>query len=267
MSAGIDLRSKIRTLGPGWLLGGVGHLGYRFLYTFGLFADLAIQNVIEGVRAKWPQIGTPTALAMTGRSRNIIRGLAETDDAYAARLLGWRDDWKHAGSAYALMRQVQAYLTPHSPKLRIVNGNGTWYTLNSDGTTERAAVNNWNWDNHPELWSRCWLIIYPPAGLWTRTGTWGSLSGVTWGSLSGTTWGTTALPDQIRDIQHLIDDWRSAASLYVNVIVSFDEFAFDPTHTAPPLPDGTWGELYRIESGKVVYTRDPDGIYWAAVAA
>lgn len=239
-------RDSIRRIVPPWL---AGLWGYRLLYSLAVQVDALGDATAAGAHLRFPNVYSPESLPLLGRERGIVRGFDESPEGYAARLRRWLDDHRRKGNPYTLMRQIQGLLTGHAVTLRIVNNAGAWYTLNADGSTEYHYGANWNWDGHPEEWSRFWLIIYPPPDLWARGGTWGD--GGKWGD--GRTWGSTATSAQMDTIDTIIKDWRAPHSVCVNVIVVFDGTAFAPTDTAPPLPDGTWGPMT---------ARDPRAIYW-----
>lgn len=262
------IRHRMRLLVPPWLsdrADGRNH-GWRFLFTIAALIDVMIEAALQALLARFPGTGTPTALARIGRDRGIIRGRSESDAAYSIRLVRWLYDWRSAGNAYTLMRQIRGYLHPYTPLMRVVNTAGTWYTMNPDGTVERSVAvgGNWDWDGDVAAWARFWVIIYSHTGEpWVRGGTWGS--GRIWGSGPGTglgTWGSMATIEQITSIRAIIKEWKSAGAKCQNIIISFVGTAFDPTDTAPPLPDGTWGN-YSKDNGAGVWirARSADGLY------
>lgn len=256
----VPLRARLLRILPPWMQPSRAPRGFRVLYAIATVADALIETARQGVIADLPGEGTTTALAPIGRDRGIRRGFAESAAAFIVRLLTWREDHKRRGNPYTLMRQVRGYLSPHKPLMRLVNARGTWYTLNPDDTRERhALMGNWDWDGDPTLPHRAWLIIYPPAELWTRDGTWGD--GAVWGEEAGT-WGSTATEEQVQAVRAIIDEWRSGTALYVSVIVCFDAAAFDPTGSGAGYPSGDWDRPYRIVGGVAEFTRDDRAIYW-----
>lgn len=238
--------------------------GYKYIYAFAVLADLIVQFALEGVRAKFPSLAPPDALALIARDRRVVRGFAETDDTLVARLIRWLIDWRQAGGAYAILRQVKAYWTGYDGPMRIVSANGTWWTLNADDSVEKHVTlptKNWNWDGHDELYARFWVILYASAMGITRDGTWGD--GELWGATDGSTWGSTATPEQVQTVRGIVAARKSGISVCKNIIVSFDDAKFDP-EAAPgaPLPDGTWANWSHLVLGVQVPARDPDAIYW-----
>lgn len=252
-------RDTIRRISPTWLQ---GFYGYRFLYSAAVQIDAMADGLTAALKLRFPNLYTNETLPLIGRERGIRRGFDELDESYATRLRGWWDYHKHKGNPYALMREVQAYLGTHAIKMRVVNNAGAWYTKNADGTTEYLAPpTHWNWDGSTADWSRYWLILYPN-GLWTHTGAWGA--GANWGptTFGNPTWGSSATREQVQSIQAIVEDMRGPHSTCVNIIIAFDNASFDPTDTAPPLPDGTWGNAYTITAGHAVPSRLSTAIYW-----
>lgn len=232
-----------------------GHWGERFLFSIGVQLDALADVVVQGIGARFPEgpppksglPRTPEALALIGRDRRIIRGFDEGDEAFIARLNRWLEDWPRAGSAYAVMDQVQGYLSGHSIKLRVINNTGgAWRTVNADGSKEylRASPTNWDWSGEPAKVSRNWLIIYVPSTLWTEGPEVGDPE--LWGGAIGTpgyTIGSTATPNQLATLRAIIADFKGGHSKYEALVLAFDPASFDPTDApgAPGMPDGTWG--------------------------
>lgn len=237
---------------------------FKFIYTPALFADLSLEALIQGIQARLPLTGTPTALPRIGRDRVIRRGFAETDDAYKLRLLTWLDDWRHAGSAWALMRQVRGYVYPFVPRMRVISNTGVFWTLNPDDTKQKEKVTDWDWDSNsggdPDDWAKIWVVIYSTSGPWDRDGTWDD--GELWNSRPAETWGSTATPEQVAAIQSIVEDWKAAHELCVNIIIAFDDAVFDPTESATYPTDGSWGHWSKIVAGVSVPARDDRAIYW-----
>ncbi len=245
-------RDSMGRLGPPWTQ---DQWGTRYKYMFGVVLDAITDALRDGVEAGFPGVGTPEALPYSGADRKIVRGFSESDDSYAARQSRAWKDWKHAGSAQSVEGQLEAYVTPATPKIRIVwstvdvaLGTGqlitTWVTLNPDGTLEFLPVQpgNWNWDGlHNPQWSRFWVIVYP--GVFTAGRKWGD--GWKWGD--GTRWGVAgATSEQIRTMRRIIQTWKRAASQCGatlsagGLIAAFSSGIFDPTGSGAGYPDGTW---------------------------
>lgn len=255
---------RFRTMGrllPSWLREGDGEL---VSYSLGVILDAFLTRMHQGVHARFPGHAPEDALAYLGRDRKIVRGINEPAEAYAARLVRWLADHRRRGSAFALMDQLAAYLQIPL-RIRTVDTRGTWFTREGDGSTsvflDRA---NWDWDGAPPAeWGKFWVILYPPAELWVRDGTWGD--GEVWGGTPSQTWGSTASPEEVVRVRSIVRTWKPAHARCVSVIVSFDDAAFAPGDTSPPLPDGSWLHWSKLDAGVQVPARDVRAIYWDGV--
>lgn len=268
--AGITLRDAIRWFVPPWMTDRVSQgltTGYKYLYSHALFGDLLIQFAIEGVTAKFPDFAPEDALSTMGRDRKIRRGMGESSLSYRARLIRWRDDWKTAGSAYAIMRQLRAYLqTPGT--IRIVSANGTWWTLHPDNSVSKLVTlpaKNWDWDGNSAKWARFWVVLYAADYGWTRDGTWGD--GELWGDSATSTIGANVPIEVVQTVRAIISEWKSGFSVCKNVLVSFDPAYPDPVASpGAPNPDGTWGAEYKLVAGVAVPNKDARLLYWAGTS-
>ncbi len=235
-----SFRTIRRFLAPRWLTEGEGGL---VGYALDLVKDAFVRRLELGHLARFPQNGPdgetgPTdALIALGRDRRVVRGLDETDAAYAARLVTWLTDRKTAGNPYTLMRQLAAYTgSSNGCSFRTVDNSGNWYSRSATGVeTASLATGNWNWDGNTAAWSRFWVIIYPGT-LWTSTGdTWGDDG--EWGDADSTWGGTTITEEQTRTLQAIVADWKPAGTKCETIILALDSASFSP---AAPEPDGTW---------------------------
>lgn len=241
MSATVRFRDIVKV--PRWL----GKVGRDFAGVMASPLDTATQILAEGIAARYPGRGTPTALPYIGRSRSLIRNQAETDEAYAARLIAWLDVHPEAGWDERIARVVHEYLSTH-PMVRVVDRAGQWTTIAADGTVTRTNA-AWDWDSvsHPERndpdepwWSDLWVIVYPTP----FAGAGPFLGGVTEGS---PLWGADDLGighDVARKdyfaLKGLFAQWKSAHARIRAVIWTTDATLFDPD-TPASLPDGEWG--------------------------
>ncbi len=265
MAAFRTFRTLRKFLAPRWLTTGDGEL---VGYALDIVKDAFVKRARLGLLVRFPQnpqTGEPApadALTAMGRDRRVIAAIDETPEEYAARLLEWLDDRRTAGNPFTLMRKLAEYLGAGC-MFRTVDVRGNWYTRAVDGTeTSLLKQGNWNWDGDLSgtRWSRFWVIIYPPASLWTvNTGQgWGDPTVQGWGDL-GKTWGTTATPGEVDTVQFIVNDWKPAGTRCVNIIVAFDPASFDP---ATPEPDGTWGRWSKIVDGVRVRSRLSTARYW-----
>lgn len=255
-------RDFIREISPPWLK---RYWGERYLYAPGLMVDAVAQWMLEGVRARFPQRGTPTALAPIGRDRRIVRGFAESETAYQARLLTWLESWRIAGNPVALLDNIAGYLAPYAVRIRTVSNRGTWFTREPDGLIEvHAKQANWDWDDEPDLWSRFWVIIYPLAsGVFVEHPSWGdpALWGGTWGPEPSATWGCSATVEQVAAIRGLVQTWKPAGTLCKHIIVSFDDALFEPEGANVEV-DGFLGLPAKVSGGAYVPSRPRGAVYW-----
>lgn len=288
-------RRLISRLGPGWLTrdqirmpdGTAQEVDSRALYVSMLFMDWAASRLRAGISARFIRASSPDdALAQSGKSLDILRGPDESRDSYIARLQTGIDDKHVAGNNWQMLSQIRGYCSPHAVRVRLINEHGNAYTLDRDGTQSVYRHGAWNWDNAtPDAiklglmrlrldgstrkaipWARFWIVIYPttetPSRPWQRDGTWGD--GSVWGD-DGTTWGSTATPDDVFAIQRIVKRWKPLGTRCVSIIVCFSDTDFDPSTTAPPLPDGTWkwaGKYDATTPGIRVPARNSNAIYW-----
>lgn len=230
-----------------------GPVASRLLYSIAIQFDAVAEAAITAVAARFPGLtavdsinalgfaanAPADALPYLGRDRRIVRGFAESAAGYAARLLRWLDDWRIAGSALSVLEQIQGYCAPFTPRVRLVTNSGVFWTLDGDGTFSKT-LSSWNWDGHPEWWSREFLIIYSDAGPWAVEGHYGD--GLNpWGDGGG--WGSTLTPEQAASLREIVATWKGAHSKCAWIILAFDPASFDP---AAPEPDGHWGNWSKI---------------------
>lgn len=238
--------------------------GGKVLYAAAAPLDALMQWVWEGVQARMPLEATASALSAIGRDRRIVRGFAESDEAYRLRLSQHLQAWRYAGHARAVMQAVAGYCAGHELVQRIVTNSGVWYRRAADGTlTWEKQLGTWDWDGDPDSWWRFWLILYPPSSLWTEGPTIGdpALWGGAIGS-SGYTIGSTATPEQVAAIRGLVQTWMPAHAICERIIVAFDPASFDPSS---PEPDGLWH--FGSKGDPRVASRLSTARYWRGVAA
>lgn len=213
-------------------------VGYRFLWSVGAICDAGAEVLSQGIQAAWPGVGTPTALPLIAASRGITRGLADTTETFAAKLVDWVERRRVKGSARELARQIQEYL-PGSPRVRVICRNGVWTTRNTDGSVvvEEAI---WDWDSvsHPERanwWSNLFVVIY--TDIYPVQGNYGDVGRV-YGMNEGV--GHKIPKSQLYELRSLMAEWKAGHSRIRAVIWTADNTQFDPTDTFS-CPNGTWG--------------------------
>lgn len=260
-------RTTRKLLAPRWLTSGEGEL---LGYALDLLKDAYAQRALKGLLIRFPQqdpLGTPApadALAAMGRDRRVVKGFGESDESYARRLRRWLDDRRKAGNPFALMERLAEY-TGEGCKFRTFDNTGNCFTRETDGSTSYllsvasggGSASTWVWDGDTSKWSRFWVVIYPPASLWTVGPNYGD--GDTYGQ-TGLTWGATATPEQVNTIQRIVNDWKPAGTRCVNIIIAFDPNSFDPEATEP---DGLWGKWSKNVGGVQVPSRLSTARYWS----
>jgi hypothetical protein len=263
-----DHANMADTISPPWLRRTVGS---RLMYALTMPLDALSEWCFQGVKARFPLVGTPTALGAIGRDRGLRRGPHESDEAFAARCLTWLDAWKHAGSSYALLDQLAGFFSPAPPIMRVVSSNGTsatWYTRSPDGTRSLhvETPTNFDWDGSgSEKRTRSFIIVYCGSGNpYDLGGQWGNGSRK-WGD--GGTIGTSALPLDSQGFIGVVDDWTAAHALCVWAIFAFDASSFNPIAAAGSagMPDGTWGNWSKVVGGVAVPARLATARYWEIV--
>ncbi|WP_437958603.1 hypothetical protein WME76_02335 [Sorangium sp. So ce119] len=267
--ANLSFRESVRRYVPPWLSdrGERGSVGFRFLYGIASVLDAGAEVLVQGLQARFPGLGSPTALPYIGRDRRIPRGPQQTDAAYAAELLRWLEYWRGAGNAYTLALALQTFLFPGAPQVRLVTRSGLWWTLDPSGelSWHRADPNNWDWDSNtdPEAagnWSDFWIIVYAPS--FGDAGNWSPSDGQAWGP--DLAFGVDATTGTIDSIKRLVQQWKGAHTRCVCLIVAYDASSFDPAAApgAVGMPDGNWGRWSKDDgSGGRVKSRRDDARY------
>lgn len=221
---------------PSWLSSGEGELHQ---YALGIVRDAANERARQAAHCRFPETGPNDALSYQQRDRLIVRGIDETRESYAARLVQWLNDHRKRGNPFELMHQLRGYCNC-DVRIRTVDRRGNWFTRERDGTESFALdTGAWDWDAVPASpdWARFWVIIYPTTDPlpqpWQATRTWGM--GYRWGD--GRTWGTTATPEQVSMVRSIVKLWRPEGTRCEWIIIAFDDTSFDPM---APEPDGDW---------------------------
>jgi hypothetical protein len=246
-----------------------GPVGRKLIYALTAPLDALVEFAFQGIKARFPLVGTPTALPAIARDRVLRPGPNESAQAFAARSVRWLDDHRVSGSPWALLDQLAAYFGPTPPLLRFVQSNATsttWYTRAPDGTRTKIVVRpvpNFDWDGAGNSKrARGFVIVYCVGGVPFDTGgNWSDGSRV-WGD--GGTWGTSARPADVAGVLALLADWTAAHALSSWMIFAFDPTSFDPAAApgAAGMPDGTWGQWHKVVAGVAVAARLGTARYW-----
>lgn len=252
-------RDSLRSYVPAWLqnrppdpvTGKPRNVGYRILYAMVFPLDVAVQAIVESLKAAFPGLGTASANPAIAQSRGLIQGEAESQASFAKRTINWLSSWDENGS-YAseqLARQIQAYFA-NTPVVRVIDRVGHWMTLDSGGVATQVTA-SWDWDSvsNPErqgLWSDLWIVVYPCE--WTQAPTFEARKASPRGTGDGIgVVGGQALRTASDAILSLCALRKGAHTRIVAII-----YSFDPTLCVPGgsnNPDGTWGEWAKPSAG------------------
>ena len=247
----ITFRRMVANKLPAWLRSGEGGL---VAYTLAWMLDAFRDRARLAIFVRFPQWCPPDALAPHGRDRGIVRGIYDTDESYAARLIPWLDYHRRRGNPWAMLEQLQAYCG--GSVVRTVDRRGNWYSIAADGTQTYVAANGlWTWDDRaasPE-WARGWAIVYMTGG--TVPFAPGPLVGAAdlWGGAVGSegyTVGSTADPGQIAALRSIVLDGTPGGVHAEFIILAFDAATFAPA-TPEALP--TWGNNQTPRLGTARY--------------
>ncbi len=262
-----NIRHALKSIVPNWLADLPGlNVGFAILFIIALCADILVDVMMQGLFASWPGKGDPSALAYIGRARGLIRGIGESDDAYALRLQQWLDIWPESGSPATLGKLIQGYLGGNLV-VRVIGRRGDFTTINADGTVTTDTDTTWNSDeteypiraiNPPTqagYWSDYWVIVY----LDNRWGTYADFNDAAWLA----NWGTYngggighEVPRGIRDdINSIVAVFKGAHTWVEYIALTTDTALFVPGSLGSTYPDGYWGRWSRYVAGKQVPAR------------
>jgi hypothetical protein len=169
-----QFRDNFYSLVPPWLATGNAE---RYFYTLELMRDLLMEKCNQAIKIRLPGQGDASQIPYLAFDRQLLQGPLESDASFITRLQNAFPTWAEAGSAPAVLGQLQAYAQGYQsvdlPQFAIVSNPrlraaatyvNTWYTLNySDpiGTEPLLSTvpQNFDWDGLPHVW-RNWLVIY-----------------------------------------------------------------------------------------------------------
>lgn len=176
----IQFRDSFYTFVPPWLRSGNGE---KYMYTLEFMRDLLMEKADQAVKIRLPGQGDSSQIPYLAYDRQLVQGPNETDDAFILRLQQAFPAWNKAGSAPAVLTQLQAYAQGRQaydkPEFAIISNPRTpygtdtvvsWWSLNysdpigtppllyNDFTTMASPV-SFDWDHGGQTW-RCWLVVY-----------------------------------------------------------------------------------------------------------
>lgn len=252
----INLRDAIRSFVPVWLSDRV-QLGltraFAFIYSLVTPQDAVLEHTTQAVQARFPGVGTNTALPYLGNDREVLRGPTETEEAYVARLQNWLYYAKRRGSRECIARMIHEFL-PGNPKVRVISRSGAWTTIDTAGVlTEEYLPGSWNWDgnSHPERASSTWdiwIVIYQSH--YSVAPNWGT------GSWGGPNCLGIAMPREVfADLVRTISIAKSAHSIVRSILITSNVNDFSPSIIGSLMPDGWWGNYGRKVGANQVAAR------------
>lgn len=220
----------------------------RFLETVGFMLDLNVQSLAEGFRLSNPLKCDPSAFPSLSRDRKIRLYPNEPEASKRYRLSRWRQIRRHDGSAYGAMINLQPYFLPGVlPTIRIVHQSGdpgtgaiaTWHTLSPAGvyTVYSPTVSNFDYDGHPEKWSRWWAFIYMAGTGLAPPPTYDDGSTYDGGAVYD---GPGLSAGQINDIATLLQGSNPPHAWLAGVALVWPPGDIDPTGTPTQDADGRW---------------------------
>jgi hypothetical protein len=256
----LTFRDKLEAAAPPWLRNAWGS---RLLYSIGVSIDALIEATTLGIKARFPGHAPSDALPYIGRERQIRRGIDEPDESYAQRLTQWVDDRRMRGCAQATMRQLQGYMAGHAVPVSIVNPHGAWHSLSAAAVSSyhHQDPTNWDWDGNAAAWSRYWVILYPPADLWTDDGTWDDPG--TWDD--GGTWDTTATPEQVATVRAIVAEWNPPHAMCAGILIALNGADYSPLGSGAGFPAGDWGTWGHLDGTHYEAVRADETSYWDGI--
>lgn len=237
-----------------------------FLESVGLVLDGSLESLRQGARFAYPLLCDRSALPAIARDRQIRIYPSESEASQRYRLAHWEELHRQRGCHYGQMLHLQPYFLPDVPKIRIVHqaGDGssaTWHTLDESRaySVHRSTPSNWDYDGHPEKWSRYWAIVYIPAR-YLSVPKWDGGGAYDGGSVYG------GLSTQVAlDIVQMVKEWGRTGTRLQAVILATDPDSFYPPAEPEEIEDGTttlpmgnWGSSLDSTGAQ---RRRPDAIW------
>lgn len=239
---------------PWWLAG--PNRG-RINWAIGLTLDVGLEWLFTGIQERYPSFCSEEALFWLGRDRGIERGVLESSASFRDRLRRFRDIWRQAGTAWAVLYNVQSYFLPQRPRVRVFTHNphrneSTCWTLDPDGTLSRhvESPSVWDWDSQYDRVqhglnglntrdARFWVVIYQPSA--ATDNLYDDDQSTDGSSAPTTTWATDGDYRYAEDLKRFARKWKMAGSYCAGIIVTDQEDVFAPDGSGPGgYPDGTW---------------------------
>lgn len=247
-----------------------GPNGKRLRYSMAVMFDGVDQALMYAIQAQAPSLAPVDAFPYLSADRRIVQGFQEPVPSFRARLAQWLDRAPYRGKSVGILLGARGWILSQLPEMSVVDQVGQWWTYQAgvdpmppgtDSLVPATVVTGttWNWDgNGATLWARSWLVIFATGVPWCTQGpNWGA--GNKWGD--GRAWGFAQGPATFAGLPGLVLDWKNELVRVPNVIVSFSDAWFQPTSSSGDLPDGNYGQWYKIVNGNYVASRTSNACY------
>lgn len=226
----ITHRAVIEKLSPWWLR---GFIALRLLYAIAVHIDAVAEQVLQGVRRRFPGLDAGDSLGILGRERRIRRGRAEPDATYASRLLRWLDDHARRGGPYALLAQLAAHYAAAPFDIDLLYYSTQGYFMPAGDEVTRALLPAFVPDADTTKPGRWWLFYHWPTAIpdddtWDDAGTWDD----------GGVWDSSLSPEEVADLRLVPSEWGNGHSRGTLVLLAPGDVPEDFT---------TAGDMIRIE--------------------
>lgn len=247
--------------------------GQAWLKAHAAVKDALAQQLRQAIKCRFPALALTDALVALGTERQIVRGVSETDSAYAQRVVGAWTAWPYAGTAYGILTQLAAI--GYNAVIPQVLGNA--YSLDGNGNLVVTTLGGGGWfTDGVKFWSKfSVLLTYPLPSSWLAGGLTSifhggtgaplvSASGVPTADIRVLVLITTGGPRGASQFSYSLDNGQTVAGSNITTVASFpipgtpitlgfaggtyvanDVFSFAPTFNVPA--DGS-AESLRIKN-------------------
>lgn len=168
-------RTRFYSFVPPWL---ATDNGEKYMYTLELSRDVLYDMGDQAIKLRFPGVGDPSQIPFLAFDRNLTQGPAESDASFTLRLSLAFQTWALAGSARAVLLNLQAYMqglqpgVPAAYPLATIVGkfggpphtHALWQQLyqgDALGTIPARTVitpSNFEWDGNQRPWWQ-WLVL------------------------------------------------------------------------------------------------------------
>ncbi len=148
-----------RLLAPGWLQ---TPKNAAWLRASGDLKDSLVERAKAAVKARFPLLAPRDALDSAGAERQLERGPSETNESFAARVVGAWNIWRWGGTAGGLLHALADSGYPDAI-LAIVGGKA-YALVDGEVTTTTLPAGSWACAATPTFWSR--FVVVLPANPW-----------------------------------------------------------------------------------------------------